>query len=610
MSLPVWHQYAHDVVAAYEIEEPLQQQLRPLLARIESAKKGASGTPDDVPGLEKQVETIRATLRKLPNRVGKLAALACKRHLNDLKAGHKRGLSFDEAEAGRWIKLYSLFTHIKGQGGPLILEPWQQFIVANIFGWKRRDGRRRFRRAYTEVARKNGKTTLVAPIGIGMMIADREEGAECYSIATTAKQAREVFDAARAMGKKSTSPKVASRLQIQAHNIHDLTSNSKFEPLSSDSGTKDGMNPHFVAVDEYHAHPDDSLYNVLASGMGARQQPLMWTITTAGFNKLGPCKKYRDYCERILNGDDEDDAQFCIIYTLDDGDDWQDSTTWVKANPNLGVSVLMDFLREQYKLAAAIPEKQVEFKTKHLNQWTDAAKVWIPAETWSLGDEPFDVADLYKRPCYGGLDLASVRDICSLELVFPPLEDEADKRVRVLCYNWVPEDGVVTRSKADKVPYQQWVEQGFIEATPGNVTDYSFIEAKIIELCETFDVHKIGYDRFNASQLVINLTNEGVPMSPFGQGFVSMSAPTKELERLAFEGLIQHGGNPVLAWALGNVALRRDPAGNIKPDKEKSGEKIDPVVSLVMGIGEWMTERAEGDQTSVYDRADAPSLSI
>jgi phage terminase large subunit-like protein len=592
--LAPWHQYAHDVVAAGRAEAAVQEKLRPIVLKMRQLKK-EPGNEAQVAALERKAEPLRDQLRALPLRVGRYTWLACERHLRDLEHGHERGLSFNEKVAGAAVRFYSFLTHNKGRwaGQPLTLEPWQQFIIASLFGWKRADGTRRFRESYTEVARKNGKSTLGSGVGLQLLAADGEPGAEIYTAATKKEQARIVFTDAQNMARKSVA--LSRTIRVQQHSIFAPATLSKMVPMSADAKTEDGLNPHGIIIDEYHAHPNDELYAVLKSATGARSQPLLSIITTAGFNRLGPCAQLRKACIGLLEELHHDDAYFTIIFSLDEGDEWGDESCWQKANPNLGVSVSLDYLREQYRAAERTPSLQVNFKTKHLNLWTDASAVWLPQEIWQQGAQGTLPIGLLGRKAWGGLDLASVRDLTALVFVFPKAGDAFDVR----CWFWIPEEAVEERTQKDGLPYRQWVEEGYLLTTPGNVTDYNFIKAMVVTLCEQYQVQMIEYDRFNASQLVIDLTDEGVPMQPFGQGFVSMSAPTKELEKLALEGKLHHYGNPVLAWMCGNVELKRDAAGNIKIDKGKSKEKVDGMVALAMALGGYLS--GEADSGFIYE---------
>ena len=595
--LAPWHQYAHDAVAAGRAEAAVQEKLRPMVLRIRNLEKdeeSKEANQRQVAALGRKVDALRAQLRELPMRVSRYVWLACERHLRDMENGSERGLFFNEKVAAASVKFYSFLQHNKGEwaGKPLVLEPWQQFIIASIFGWKRADGSRRFREAYTEVARKNGKSTFSSGVGLQLLTADGEAGAEIYTAATKKEQARIVFGDAQSMARAS---KTLKMVRVQQHSIFVPGTNSKMVPMSSDANTEDGLNPHGIIIDEYHAHPNDELYGVLKSATGARRQPLLSIITTAGFNKLGPCAKLRKSCISILEQRHDADHYFTIIFSLDEGDDWQDESTWPKANPNLGVSVGWTYLREQYADAQRQPSLQVNFKTKHLNLWTDSSQVWIPAEVWNLGAHGTDLPELAKKPCWGGLDLAKTRDISSLVLIFPKENGAFD----VLCRFWVPEDKVDERTKRDSVPYREWVDAGYLIATPGNVTDCNFIKQEIRDACDTYQVQMIDYDSWNASQMVIDLTEEGVPMQAIRQGYQTLSPPTVELENLAADGKIHHYGDPVLAWMAGNVELQRDPAGNIKIDKGKSKEKVDGMAALVNALAGYMSREAE--EESVYN---------
>lgn len=591
-TLAPWHQYATNAAHYGGIEAAVQEKLRPILRRIKNLEKDTDADhAAEIAALARKAEAFRAELRHLPMRVNKYTRLACERHLRDLQHGHERGLWFDEKRANVAVKFFLLLTHNKGRwaGQPMELEPWQQFFIASIFGWKRADGTRRFRESYLEVARKNGKSTVGSGVCLEMLVLDGEAGAEVYTAATKKEQARIVFGDAQNMARKSTS--LLKKVKVQQHAIMVASTLSTMKPMSSDSKTEDGLNPHCIYIDEYHAHPDDGLYSVLKSATGARSQPLLSIITTAGFNRLGPCAQLRKACANLLEGQYTDDSYFALIYSLDEEDDWLDESTWAKANPNLGVSLSLDYLREQATAAVRLPSQQVNFKTKHLNLWTDASAVWIPNEVWMLGAHGSPVLELLGRKCWGGLDLATVRDITALVLLFPKEDGAFD----ALCWFWVPEEAVDVRTEKDGVPYRQWVDEGYIIATPGNVTDYNYIKREVMEICERYLVQMIDYDRYNASQLVVDLTAEGVPMQPFGQGFISMNTPTKELEKLALQGKVHHYGNPVLAWMCGNIEIQRDAADNIKINKGKSKEKVDGMVALVEALGGFLTDKSDDE---------------
>lgn len=525
--------------------------------------------------------------------VGSLMRKAVERHVSDLGRQFETGMYFDKAAGQRAVKFIERLKHTKGKwaGQPFRLEGWEKFIVESIFGWKRPDGTRRFRKAYVEEARKNGKTALAAGISLYMLVADGEPRAEVYSVAAVRDQAKICFSDSKQAVLNSDLKK---RVSVYANSLVVETTASTYRALSSDAGIHDGYSPSCVVVDEYHAHPNNAMFDVMVSGMGARRQPLMFIITTAGFNRHYPCYNFRKNAVNILNGVAEDDSLFVAIFAMDDDDDWDDPANWIKANPNLGVSVEVDFIKEQVADAKNRPEAVRNVKTKHLNMWVDAEKTWILDEKWQLchGDTAAD--DLKGCTCWGGLDLSNTSDITAFTLVF-----NENERVQVLCFFWIPEESLADKIKQSNASFGAWADAGFVTVTPGNVTDYDYIEADILKLCEIYDVRAVAYDRWNASQAVIHLQSEGLDMSPFGQGYGSMSTPTKELERLVLTRLLEHFGNPILRWMMASVAITTDPAGNIKPDKSKSSQKIDGVVSTIMGIGQMMTDQA-GDDKNPY----------
>lgn len=512
----------------------------------------------------------------------KWVKLAIQRHLDDLENGHERGLVFDPKAGERIILFFTFLKHYKGAfaGRPFELLPWQQTMLYILYGWKYTNGERRFKYAYVEVSRKNGKTTLASGASLFALIADGEEGAEVYTAATKRDQAKIAFNDAKIMVEKS--PDLKQLVEVYQHNLHVTTTHSKLEALSSDYDTSDGLNPHFALVDEYHAHKDAGLYNVIKSGMGARKQPLLFTITTAGFNKMGPCFALRKTCTEILEGIKEDDSQFAIIYTLDEGDDYLDEKVWIKANPSLGASISYQWLRQEVIQAKNNPTELVNLLTKNFNTWTDASAVWLEDKRWMACGGEVDTEAIRQDVAFGGLDLASTRDVNAFTLLFPV---ESLEKYVTLTWYWIPADTMKERVQKDGVRYDLWVDEGWITLTEGNVTDYRKIKMDIMNLCDLYKVEAIGYDRWNSSQLIIELTEEGLNMQPFGQGFASMSQPSKTLETWVMSQTILHDNNPVTRWMLGNVELVRDAAGNIKPDKSKSQEKIDGIVSIIIAIG-------------------------
>jgi len=530
---------------------------------------------------------------------GKWIRLACARQQQDLEEGEARGLHFDHESARLAITFFSLLKHSKGEwaGRPVHLEPWQQFIVASLFGWKRADGMRRFRTAYCEVARKNGKSTMAAGLGLFLMLADGEPGAEIYSVATKRDQARISHSEATRMAKAS--PPIRREVNIVRDNIHIVDTASKYEPLGADADTMDGLNVHGAVVDEVHAHKTREVWDVIETATGARRQPLMFAITTSGYNRQSLCFTQHEYTQKVLEEVLEDDSWFGVIYAIDEDDEWDDESTWINANPNLDVSKKRDDLRRLAARAKEMPSQLNAFLRLHLDVWTQAETKWVPLEHWIECGQAVDAEGLRGRSCYGGLDLSSNIDISAWLLVFPPMA-EGD-RYQVLCRFFIPEEAMLERSRRDRVPYDVWVREGYITATPGSVIDYAWILHQIDQDAQTYDVREVAFDRWGATKLQTELMERGGEdwMVQFGQGYVSMSPAMKELERLIREHLLAHGNNPVLTWMANNLVVRTDPAGNIKPDKEKSTEKIDGMVSLVMALDRAL--RHEPPRRSVYE---------
>ena len=512
---------------------------------------------------------------------GKLVFLACCRHLDDMEHGEARGLCFDPAKADKALSFFDFLCHTKGEwaGDVIRLEPWQEFIVGSSFGWQK-NGVRRFRTALVEVARKNGKSTLAAGVGLDLLINDGEPGAEIYSAASKRDQARIIFDEAKNMVRKS--PDLSSVVGIHQANMHVSLSASKFEPLSSQDSTMDGLNIHGAMVDEVHALRRRGVWDVIETATGARRQPLIFATTTAGYDRFSVCYELHDYSIKVLEGIIQDDSWFAYIATIDEGDDWTDPKTWAKANPNLGVSVKLDDLQRKCEKAKQVPAAQNAFRRLHCNQWTEQAERWMDIALWDNCDGTVDPAALEGRECFAGLDLASTTDIAAMVLLFP---DDDDGSYDVLAYFWVPEDGIRDRATRDLVPYPDWWRDGLITPTDGNVIDYDQIRADINALGDKYNIRELAIDRWNATQLTTQLTGDGFTVVPFGQGFASMSAPTKELLRVVLDDRIRHGGNQVLRWMMSNVAVTQDAAGNLKADKGKSTERIDGIIALIMALG-------------------------
>ncbi|MBO8169973.1 MAG: terminase large subunit [Thermoanaerobacteraceae bacterium] len=530
---------------------------------------------------------------------GKLVRQACERHLKDLKTGKMRGLYFDEEAADHAIEFFRFLKHSKGEwaGCSFELQPWQKFIVGSLFGWKNKDGTRRFRTAYLQIARKNGKSTLIAGIGLYLFVADGEAGAEVYTAATKRDQAKIVWTEAANMVNKS--PALRKRIEVKrsTSNMYILEANSKFEALGADADNMDGLNVHGALVDELHAHRTRAVWDVLETATGARRQPLLIAITTAGFDQNGICYEQYEYCTKILNNTIEDDTYFAYIATIDEGDDWTDPKVWAKANPNLGISVKLDDLERKCKKAKEVPAAQNNFLTKHLNVWTQQADRWLDLRLWDENAGIVKEEDLVGRVCYGGLDLSSVSDITAWVMAFP---DEKDReKVEFLCRFWCPEARLYDSKNKYQDQYQAWAKQGFLKVTPGDAVDYEFIKADILKDAKKFRLIDMNVDRlFQAHQLSMELADEGLIVVGMGQGFTSMAAPVQEFERRLLARKLKHGGNPVLRWMADNVAIKIDPAGNKKPDKANSQGKIDGIVAAIMALDRVMRHE---NKPSVYE---------
>lgn len=519
------------------------------------------------------------------------------------KTRHPEGLWFDPDAAEHPITVIeSLCCHHKGEwaGQPLLLEAWQKRILRAVFGWMRRDGTRRFRIAWIEVPRKNGKSELAAGVGLYLLVADGEAGAEVYSSATKKDQAKIVHDTAVAMVKRS--PGLRRVVKSFRNNLHCPRLGSKFEPLGADSQTLDGLNPHGNIVDEVHAHRDRGVWDVLDTAMGARRQPLTWAITTAGTyepESIGWVQ--HDHAVKVLEGTLEDDAFFAFIAAADPEDDPFAPETWAKANPNYGVSVKPEYLAAQAKKAEEQPSFRNTFLRLHLDQWTQQQARWLSVEKWKASD-PRDLrppayrewmAGFRGELVYGGLDLAAKIDLAAFVLAVRDGDE-----VALLARFWCPAATITERSRRDRVPYDAWTRDGWLEATPGNVIDYDHIRAEVGALAGEYQVHEVGYDPWNATQLAVQLQGDGLPMVEVRQGPRTLSDPCKEFEKLIVAGKVRHGGHPILTWMVANVAARRDANDNIAPDKKGSGEKIDGVVASIMALSRLM---AHGDPGSVYE---------
>jgi phage terminase large subunit-like protein len=532
---------------------------------------------------------------------------AAKRFLSDLE---RDDLEFDELEANRVVNFFELFLcHWEGvwAGKPIILEDWQKFIIQQVFAWKK-NGKKRIRSVYVQIARKNAKTTLAAGIALYHLIADSENAPQIYVGANNEDQAKICTNTAGRILEESGKLRTYIRNgQVSLFSYKDKVNtitfkkrNGSISAMSRDAKTKDGFNPSLGIIDEYHEAKDDKLLNVIESGQGARHEPLLFVITTAGFNKSGPCySKLRDVSTKILDGVIEDDSHLAFVYEADEGDDWKDESTWVKSNPNLGVSVSVEYLRS--RLTKAINEggsKEVDFRTKNLNEWCDAEKVWIQDSIWIANSYQLSPSDLKNAVCYGGLDCAKSVDLNAFVLIFPEFTEIKGKLITpILPFFWVPESKI--QSNSDRVDYKKWEKEGYIIKTEGNIADYNKIEYDILKAIDIYDFKGLDYDHAYAGNVASNLANQGIECAPLRQGHLSLTGPTNELERMATGQLFEHFNNPVMRWMIGNVTLKTDAAGNIKPDKEKSTNKIDGVAAMVNAIARWKRIEAEQKESTI-----------
>lgn len=506
------------------------------------------------------------------------------RHVNDLKTGL---YYFDTKKADYAIQIVKLLKHTSGSygGKHFDLQPFQAFILASLFGWvDKNTGFRRYKKAYIEMARKGGKSELAAAIQIIGTFFDNEHSAQVYSVANTRDQAGYVYNAAREMCKylARDSSKFNNRCRILQYKIQENETNGFITRLTADAGTNDGANPHLAIIDEYHSAKDDSMLKVVETGMGGRTQPLLIVITTAGFNKNGPCYEFRKIVTDILDNKVENDNLFAILWTLDEGDDWNDTNNWRKANPNIGNTPRWESMQSLYQ--AAITEgasAEVEFKTKNLNLWVDSAKTWIKDADWMECAAKLTKDKLYGQRCFIGMDLSSRVDLTAISYFFPDLG-------YIYVDFYCPEDKVNEGRRVDGVDYRAWVKTANLTATPGNTIDYDYIIKDILENSQNYQVELIGYDPFNADLIIPKIAEYNIETGAFRQGYLTLSPPTKRLEVMILKKEIKHDGDPILRWNMGNVELETDAAGNIKPSKSNSKNKIDGVAAMITSLAAWM----------------------
>jgi len=534
----------------------------------------------------------------------KWVKLACKKHLDELKASRRRVFPyyFDPDAANKVCTFLSLMPHTKGKWArkreTITLEPWQCFAFCVLFGWKiKKNDRRRYRKAYFAVPRKNGKSIIGSGIGLFMFAADGEFGAEVYSGATTEAQAWEVFRPAKQMLERTPQLQQALGAEVWAKALLSPADGSRFEPVIGKPG--DGASPSCAIVDEYHEHDTSELVDTMETGMGAREQPLLLMITTAGFNIAGPCFDQEQDAKKVLDGVLDDPELFALIYTIDDGDDWTSPAVLRKANPNFGISVDEDFLLAQQRQATQSASKQTRFKTKHLNIWCSAKSAWLNMLEWNR------CADLALRPeqfrgerCYITLDLASRSDVCVIMLMFVR-EIEGKQHFYLFGHYYLPEHAIENDPKNSNV-YRKWVIEGFLQQHDGAEIDFDLIEEDTLELIGHYGPEEVVFDPFRAAQLEQRLTKRGITAVEVGQTVKNLSLPMKEFESAIKAGRVHHDGNPLLTWMASNVVAKLDAKDNIYPRKEKPEQKIDGPVAAIMGIARAIS--GEVATTSFWDK--------
>lgn len=509
---------------------------------------------------------------------------------------------FDKTTADAAVEFFPRFLHhVDGEwaGQPFHLADWQAHHTRQIFGWRRKNGTRRYRFVRGWVPRKNGKSSWGAGLGHLLTIGDGEPGAQVYCHALNMDQASVVYEMAAKM--VSLSDELNKLYEVtKTGMLCTAAMNAAYRPLTGESFGKHGLNPHANIGDEVHAWKNGNLHTFLIQGMGARRQPLDITISTAGEIKTYGYDLYQS-SRAIFDDASLDPETYVFIYEAPAEADWTDPKVWAAANPNLGISLKREFLERECKRAVQSPRLENDFKRYHLNIWVEQSKRWFPMHRWADNTAEPKQPHYWKtlpqrfmgggRPAFVGLDLGSTSDITAAVWVFPA-DAEFGGRVTLIPRFWVPEDTVNDRD-SPRTPYRRWVSDGAMLTTPGNVTDYDFIEEAIKADASAFGCAGLAYDPWNATQLSNHLQDEGLPATEYRQGFSTMAAPSKELERLFISGQLEHGNHPVLEWMFGNATSKKDPAGNIKPDKEKAAEKIDGVVAAVMGVGLMNAAQAE-----------------
>ncbi len=545
--------------------------------------------------------------------VGKKARLAVERHINDLSLAKERGWYFDKVEAEVAMMFISCLRHTKGAYSKVNfrLQPFQAFIIYSLFGWKMTDGTRRFRKAYVRMARKNGKSELAAAIALYLLIGDAESGAEVYTAATVRNQAKMVFTPAAAMMKmlKNEDPEIAKAVKVFDSKNNCLI---KFddgevpcimEPISMDADTSEGTSPHGAIIDEYHQHTTTKAIDVFESGMGGRTSPLLFIITTAGFNTALPCHELEMVYLKILTGDLVLDRTFIIIFDLDEEDDWQNPDVLIKANPGLNAGFpnlagLLDDL-EKAKIEGFSSEKR--FRVKQCNQWLSQSVGWIPEQYWKAAQTEFSLEEMRGRRCFIGLDLAAVSDTASIALFFPP--ENREEKYRVWWKTYCNEEQIENPKRNEgKLTYKRWKKEGYLTQMDGNVMDFNAIKEDIIEFNKMFDVVALGYDRKFGYYLIPDLVkDEGMKCFPISQRSESLTVPIYQIEHLVKGGFIEIQANELVSWQMGNVVIVYEDGDHCRISKKKSPDKIDAIAAMIDAVRAYLDDYGEDEPLTIFD---------
>ena len=519
---------------------------------------------------------------------GEAVFAQCHSFLQDLYDAEENPNCAYRFDCGALNDIIDFAGFCKHYSGPLAgeyiqLEAWQIFYLANIFGWyKKSNNSRRYKYSYLQVARKNGKSTLLAIIALYGLYADGEGGSQVYSFAVTRDQAKIVFDTAKEM--IHSSEELSEELVAQERVIK--YGPCVFRPMASKTNSLDGLSTHFAILDELHEYPDDTVYNVIKSSTGARKNPHIFIITTAGFSLSSFCFNLRNTLKKVVTGKLDDPSYFAMIYELDKDDDWNDQANWLKANPNLGVSISEEYLQNEYQQALNIPTEQTNFKVKHLNIWQSSQQAWIPDSKWQSKQKEEDEEFLKTCPAFGGLDASATRDLTSFSLIF----ETGQNQVYAKHWYWLPENKLREKQHEDKNMYELWLQQGYLRVTPGDVVDYETIVYHILELSKQYKIEWIAYDQRFAMQIASLLNKAGVESIAYPQTINYYNVPTMMLEIMIEKDEFYHEENPITRWMMGNVNLHVDYDGRKKPSKDKSSDKIDGVHSMLFALGKWLND--------------------